>query len=60
MATKTSPMTLSPMIDEPGMFDTLETWERHLKTLEALPDSTLKPGMIREAKQVIATKKQAG
>jgi len=51
-------MKLAPMIDEPGVFDTtLETWERYLKTLEDLPESTLKPAMIASAKKTIAWKR---
>ena len=50
-------MKLAPMIDEPGIFDTLETWEQYLKTLENLPDSTLKPALIASAKKMIARKR---
>jgi hypothetical protein len=37
---------LPPLIDEPGMFDTPETWERHLNGLQSLPDSPARASMI--------------
>ena len=44
------------LIDQPGMFDSLETWEQHLIEMQAMPDWSLKPDMIREIKRVISVK----
>lgn len=47
----------SVMVDEPGPFASLATWERHLASLEALPDRTLlKQQMVEVAKAVIEKK----
>ena len=46
------------LIDGPSPYDTLESWERHLRELRELPANTaLKPQMIKEAKEMIAMKK---
>jgi hypothetical protein len=37
------------MIDEPGRYDTLETWERFLAELEALPPSTTRNAALPHA-----------
>jgi hypothetical protein len=42
----------------PERFDTLEVWEQYLIELCDLPDSTSKPDLIEDAKQIIAQKKQ--
>jgi hypothetical protein len=49
------------MKDGPEPFDTLETWELHLKEMEALPDSVSnKQTLIRQAKNWIARKRAEG
>jgi hypothetical protein len=50
------------MADPPGMFDTLETWERYLSDLrEKVPDSASnKPSLIAEAEREIARIKRTG
>jgi hypothetical protein len=52
-------MTTEPqrviLIDEPTPYDTLETWERHLTKLEALPANTfMRAELIKRAKSLIA------
>jgi len=42
------------MVDEPGAFDPLETWESHLTDLKRLPKNTaLRDEMIARAEQII-------
>jgi hypothetical protein len=44
--------------DGPGPFDTLETWEQHLKKMEALPESVLNRGsLIAEARTWVERKR---
>lgn len=60
----------SGFIDEPGPFDTLETWERHLKKIQAIDPADdfkeIRAAMIRHARREIAeikahsARKQAG
>lgn len=53
--TKKRPM----LVDDPGAFDTLATWERHLTDLKKLPKDILgKAGMIKTAKEIIAWKRK--
>jgi hypothetical protein len=48
-------MDIHSMIDSSGRFDSVETWERHLAKVKALPASALERGpMIRRARRVIA------
>ena len=44
-------------IDQPSAFDSLQTWERHLNDLRALPSSQLQREMVRTAEKMIARKK---
>ena len=47
------------LIEEPSPYDTLETWESHLRTVEALPDGAfLKEDMLATAKRRIALKRK--
>jgi hypothetical protein len=47
------------MIDEPSPYDTLETWESHLKTLQTMPGNMmLRAQMIAQAKSEIADKRR--
>jgi hypothetical protein len=47
------------LVDDPGAFDTLATWERHLTDLKKLPKDILgKAGMIKTAKEIIAWKRK--
>ena len=46
------------MVDEPGPFDTLETWEQFLTEMESLPNFMFKPEIVQQAKEMIAEKKQ--
>jgi hypothetical protein len=48
---------LVPLIDEPGMFDTPEMWERHLKSVESMPESPARAAMITAAQNVLAWKR---
>lgn len=55
-------LTLSPkpdlLIDSPAPFDTLETWESHLRMLEALPEGTfLREELIAKARKHIKRRK---
>ena len=47
------------MLDDPGPFDTLETWEQFLAEVEAMPDFHGKASTIDNAKCLIAQKKHA-
>src|SRR6266446_8551136 len=48
------------MLDPPGPFDTLATWERHLAYLRCLPaDTLLRDEMLRTAEAHIATSSPA-
>jgi hypothetical protein len=45
------------LIDEPGPFDDLATWARHLKVVQSLPDDTvLKAELIESAVAQIEAK----
>jgi hypothetical protein len=46
------------LIDPPGPFDTLATWEQFLAEMETMSDSFLKRETELRAKQVIAMKKR--
>ena len=50
-------MPLGLMIDEPGRYDTLETWERFLAGLEALPPSTTRNVALAGAKRTVLRKR---
>ena len=45
---------LTGLIDPPSPFDTVETWETHLKFLRALPGFRFVAGAYQEAEDVIA------
>jgi hypothetical protein len=46
------------LIDPPGPYDTLETWERHLSELERLPENVyLRKKLIKKARQKVAEKR---
>ena len=47
------------MLDDPGPFDTLETWEQFLAEVQAMPDFLLKDSVMENAKWVISQKKPA-
>ena len=47
------------MIDGPGPFDTLETWEQFLAEVQSMPDFFGKESVVENAKWVIARNKQA-
>jgi hypothetical protein len=43
------------MLDPPGPFDTLATWERHLAYVRRLPpDTLLRAELIQDAEEAIA------
>jgi hypothetical protein len=43
------------LIDPPGPFDTLATWERHLAYVRSLPpDTLLRAELIQDAEEAIA------
>ncbi len=50
-------LSLPGFLDEPGFFDTLETWEQFLAELDELRDSVQKRQVVNNAKQVIAMTK---
>jgi hypothetical protein len=45
------------MLDDPGPFEDLETWEQFLAEVEAMPDFRLKESVVEHARWVIAQKK---
>jgi hypothetical protein len=47
------------MLDDPGPFENLETWEQFLAEVEAMPDFHGKASTIDNAKCLIAQKKHA-
>jgi hypothetical protein len=49
-------LPLGPMIDEPGRYDALGTWERFLAELVALPRSVTRNAALSRAKEAIRTK----
>jgi hypothetical protein len=44
-------------MDDPGILDTLETWETHLTDIEKMPPGASRDDAIKRAKTVIAEKK---
>jgi hypothetical protein len=50
-------LPFGPMIDQPGRYDTLETWERFLAELEALPPSVTRNAALTSTKQVVRAKR---
>jgi hypothetical protein len=49
------------LIDPPGPFDTLQTWQRHLRDLRTLPDGTLlRSELIQTAEAHIEAKRRRG
>lgn len=49
---------LSAIIDPPGPFDTLETWERHFTLLKSLEPSVQRDEDIKRAEKMIARLKK--
>ena len=45
------------LMDDPGILDTLETWETHLTDIEKMPPGASRDDAIKRAKTVIAEKK---
>jgi chorismate-pyruvate lyase len=50
---------MTHLIDEPGLFDTLDAWEQHLTDLLSLPDSVSRRLSVQQAKAVIAKMRAA-
>ena len=48
---------MTHLIDEPGLFDTLDDWEQHLTDLLSLPDSVSRRSSVELTKAVIAQKR---
>jgi len=48
----------SVLADEPSPFDTLETWERHLESVKAMPAGTILREAMMKAAQEMITKKR--
>ena len=46
-------LPFGPMIDKPGRYDTLETWEQFLAELEALSPSTTRNAALSDANQAV-------
>lgn len=44
------------LVDPPGRYDTLETWELFLADLEKLPPSAMRNSALSGAQEVIKTK----
>ena len=51
-------LSLPGFPDEPGLFDSLETWEQFLAEVEAMPHSVQKPQTVLHAEHMIALKKE--
>jgi hypothetical protein len=51
-------LSLPGFPDEPGFFDSLETWEQFLAEVEAMPHSVQKPQIVLHAEHMIALKKE--
>ena len=47
-----------PLIDGPGRYDTLETWERFLAQMEALPPSIMRNAALESAKRTVLRKRK--
>ena len=47
------------LIDEPGRFATLETWERFLTEVQLLPPSTARNETIKRARLIIGERRAA-
>lgn len=50
--------SLGPMIDSPGRYDTLETWEQFSAKLEALPSSITRNLALAQAKHIVQVKRR--
>jgi hypothetical protein len=47
------------LIDGPGIYDTLETWERHLSRIEALPgNGDMKREALKHAREMVERKRR--
>ena len=42
----------------PGLFDTLEKWERYLTEIKSMPDRLQKSMSVQQARKVIAQKRK--
>jgi hypothetical protein len=42
------------LLDDPGLFDPLETWEQHLAEVQQMPDFLGKDQPVHRAKMMIA------
>jgi hypothetical protein len=51
------PLPLGMMIDTPTPWDSLETWERHLTEVQALPSFVLQEEIAQRAQRIISVKK---
>jgi hypothetical protein len=51
-------LSLPGFPDEPGLYDSLETWEQFLAHVEAMPDSVQKPQTVLHAEYMIELKKE--
>jgi hypothetical protein len=51
-------LSLPGFPDEPGLYDSLETWEQFLAEVEAMPDSVQKPQTVLHAEHMIELKKE--
>jgi hypothetical protein len=54
----TEQLSLPSFPDEPGIFDSLETWEQFLAEVEAMRHSVQKPQTVQHAAHMIALKKE--
>ena len=53
-------LPLGPMIDGPGRYSALETWERFLAEMETLPPSIMRNWAIDDAKRTVQMKRREG
>jgi hypothetical protein len=51
-------LSLPGFLGEPGLYDSLKTWEQFLAEVEAMPDSVQKPQTVLHAGRMIELKKQ--
>lgn len=51
-------LSLPGFPDEPGLYNSLKTWEQFLAEVEAMPDSVQKPQTVLHAEHMIELKKE--
>lgn len=54
------PESLGPLIDDPGWFASLDTWERFLGQLRTLEPSAMRDAAVARAEHIIKAKRGGG